>query len=97
MSDYIIPSELFIALSDEEQQFICGGQDLVLGGGALPIGGGTLQGTEDLGKATNMQGTTSSGPAGSIGDIVGQRKGTKTAANTSVITPPALLSVGTKK
>ncbi|MBD2385677.1 CTB family bacteriocin [Cylindrospermum sp. FACHB-282] len=97
MSNQIIASQLFITLSDEQQQFINGGQDLVLGSGPLPIQGGTLTGTTDMGKATNTQGQIFSGPAGSISDALGGRKGTKTAANTSVITPPAFLSIGTLK
>ncbi|WP_413171313.1 CTB family bacteriocin [Anabaena azotica] len=68
MSHQIISSELFVILSDEQQEFVTGGADF------------ELAGSNFANRLANLQGTTASGPNGSTGNSIGTSSTVNTAA-----------------
>ena len=68
MSDQINASDLFVALSDDQQKFLTGGADF------------ELAGSNYANRLANLQGTTASGPAGSTGNSIGTTSAVNTAA-----------------
>ncbi|MEA5516188.1 CTB family bacteriocin [Nodularia sp. UHCC 0506] len=67
MTEHIV-SELCVALSDEQQEFVTGGADF------------ELAGSNFANRIANLQGTVSSGPDGSNANSTGQLTATNTAA-----------------
>jgi hypothetical protein len=68
MSQEIISSELFVVLSDQQQEFVTGGADF------------ELAGSNFANRLANLQGTTASGPNGSTGNSIGTSSAVNTAA-----------------
>jgi hypothetical protein len=68
MTSQIIASELFVALSDEQQELVAGGADF------------ELSGSNYANRLANLQGITASGPAGSTGNSIGTTSAVNTAA-----------------
>lgn len=68
MSHEIFTSELFVTLSDEQQQLVTGGQDFELAGSNFSQ------------RNANLQGTTTAGPNGSDANSVGDVTAINTAA-----------------
>jgi hypothetical protein len=68
MSNQINASDLFVALSDEAQEFVTGGADF------------ELAGSNFANRVANLQGTTASGPNGSTGNSIGTSNAVNTAA-----------------
>ncbi|HLP91362.1 MAG TPA: CTB family bacteriocin [Nostocaceae cyanobacterium] len=64
----VIQSDLFVALSDEQQEVLTGGADF------------ELAGSNYANRLANLQGFTSSGPAGSTGNSIGTTSAVNTAA-----------------
>lgn len=91
-----ITLELFVDLSDEQQELLCGGvgpSQTFKFGDPIPsiaaLGNGPLlTGSEDFGRTANLNGTTTSGPLGSIGNSVADRSGRTTAARDLMVMPP---------
>lgn len=83
MSHQIISSELFVALSDEQQQFLTGGADF------------ELSGSNYANRLANLQGITASGPAGSTGNSIGTTSAVNTAAQDLLgLGAPAVPTIG---
>jgi hypothetical protein len=83
MSHQNIASELFVVLSDEQQQFVAGGADF------------ELAGSNYANRLANLQGTTASGPAGSTGNSIGTTSAVNTAAQDLLgLGAPAVPTVG---
>jgi hypothetical protein len=61
-------SDLFVVLSDHQQEFLTGGADF------------ELAGSNYANRLANLQGTTASGPAGSTGNSIGTTSAVNTAA-----------------
>ncbi|MEA5618591.1 CTB family bacteriocin [Cronbergia sp. UHCC 0137] len=61
-------SDLFVALSNEQQEFLTGGADF------------ELAGSNYANRLASLQGTTASGPAGSTGNSIGTTSAVNTAA-----------------
>jgi hypothetical protein len=68
MSNQINNSDLFIALSDYQQELVTGGADF------------ELAGSNYANRTANLQGTTASGPNGSTGNSIGTVSAVNTAA-----------------
>ncbi|BAZ31807.1 hypothetical protein NIES4074_42800 [Cylindrospermum sp. NIES-4074] len=68
MSHQNIASELFVVLSNEQQELIAGGADF------------ELAGSNYANRQASLQGTTASGPAGSTGKSIGTTSAVNTAA-----------------
>lgn len=70
MSHHIIASELFVELTDEQQELLAGSADFELSGSnySNPI------------PAANVQGISASGPAGSTGNSIGTTSAVNTGA-----------------
>jgi hypothetical protein len=68
MSHEIFTSELFVTLSDEQQQLVTGGQDFELAGSNFSR------------RNANLQGTSNAGPDGSNANSVGELTAINTAA-----------------
>lgn len=98
MSNHIIVSESFVELFDQQQEFFSGGQNLAFGGGQpiAPLSNAIGDGSETKLSKKTIQGATTSGPAGSIGDSFGQGSGAATGASDSMILPPFVASTETK-
>lgn len=94
MSDHIISLEWFVELSDEQQEQLSGGQNLVLPDGTsiAPLGKAITDGSETEFSDKTLRGVTTSGPFGSIGNSLGQGNGTLTGAKDSMILPPFIES-----
>ncbi|MCM0591880.1 MAG: CTB family bacteriocin [Gloeotrichia echinulata IR180] len=90
MSNHIIISDWFVELSEQQQQMLSGGQNLVLPGGSPigPLGRARTDGSETEFSDKTVQGVTTSGPLGSIGNSLGQASGAVTGATDSMILPP---------
>lgn len=92
----IITVEWFVDLSDEQQELLSGGQgapqNFVFGDpiSALTALGNAplLTGSENIGRTRDLNGTTTSGPGGSLGNSVANRSGRNTAARDLMILPP---------
>lgn len=98
MSAHIIAFELFVSLSDQQQELFSGGQNLAFGGGQPinPLGNAIGDGSELKFSKKTTQGATASGPAGSTGDSFAQGSGGATSASDSMIIPPIVASTETK-
>ncbi|WP_413171314.1 CTB family bacteriocin [Anabaena azotica] len=68
MSNQINASDLFVVLSDHQQEFVTGGADF------------ELAGSNFANRLANLQGTTASGPNGSTGNSIGTSSAVNTAA-----------------
>jgi hypothetical protein len=68
MSTQIMTSDLFVALSDEQQEVLTGGADF------------ELAGSNYANRLASLQGFTSSGPNGSVGNSIGTTSAVNTAA-----------------
>ncbi|AFZ27619.1 hypothetical protein Cylst_5618 [Cylindrospermum stagnale PCC 7417] len=68
MSNLIISSELFVVLSDEQQELLAGGADF------------ELSNSNFANRLANLQGATASGPGGSTGNSSAINNATNTAA-----------------
>lgn len=68
MSNQIFVSELFVVLSDEQQQFLAGGADF------------ELSNSNFANRITALRGTTASGPNGSFANSAGTSSAVNTAA-----------------
>ncbi|HLP91361.1 MAG TPA: CTB family bacteriocin [Nostocaceae cyanobacterium] len=68
MSTQIMTSDLFVALSDEQQEVLTGGADF------------ELAGSNYANRLASLQGFTSSGPNGSVGNSSGTTAAVNTAA-----------------
>jgi hypothetical protein len=68
MSNQINTSDLFLALSDYQQELVTGGADF------------ELAGSNYANRTANLQGTTASGPNGSTGNSIGTVSAVNTAA-----------------
>lgn len=68
MSNPINASELFVALSDEQQQLLTGGADF------------ELSNSNFANRISALRGTTASGPGGSFANSAGTSNATNTAA-----------------
>jgi hypothetical protein len=82
--------ELLVDLSTEQQQFLCGGQNLYPVS-TSPIN--PLRNAKEIGSETKLGnitlgGNTTSSPNGSLGISSGQGKGSATGASDSLILPP---------
>jgi hypothetical protein len=83
MSNLNIASELFVALSDVQQELVAGGADF------------ELAGSNYANRLANLQGTTASGPAGSTGNSIGTTSAVNTAAQDLLgLGAPAVPTVG---
>jgi hypothetical protein len=83
MSNLNIASELFVALSDGQQELVAGGADF------------ELAGSNYANRLANLQGTTASGPAGSAGNSIGTTSAVNTAAQDLLgLGAPAVPTVG---
>lgn len=91
-----ITLELFVDLSDEQQELICGGvgpsQTFKFGDPIPPIAAlgnaPLITGSENFGRTANLNGRTTSGPNGSLGNSIADRSGRTTAAQNVMILPP---------
>jgi hypothetical protein len=90
MSKHMNTLNWFVALSNEQQELLSGGQNgITIGNTRVPPLGRALQdGSETVLSTLSTRGTTTSGPTGSLGNSVGQGKGTATGAQDSMILPP---------
>ena len=68
MSNQIGASEFFVSLSDGQQELLTGGSDF------------ELSGSNFANRLANLQGTTTSGPAGSLGNSTALKNATTTAS-----------------
>ncbi|HLO85268.1 MAG TPA: CTB family bacteriocin [Nostocaceae cyanobacterium] len=68
MSNRINTPELFVALSDEQQELVAGGADF------------ELSGSNYANRLASLQGFTTSGPNGSTGNSIGTTSAVNTAA-----------------
>jgi hypothetical protein len=89
MSKHMNKQNWFVALSDEQQELLSGGQGITIGNTQVnPLGRALRDGSETVLSNISARGTTTSGPTGSLGDSVGQGKGGATGAQDSMILPP---------
>jgi len=68
MSNQIKASEFFVSLSDGQQELLTGGSDF------------ELSGSNFANRLANLQGTTTSSPAGSLGNSTALKNATTTAS-----------------
>ncbi|WP_413171310.1 hypothetical protein [Anabaena azotica] len=95
----VIKSDVLVALSLDEQQFLFGGQQALndpfiapltaLRGKPITVLGKTLNdGSSTVLGNNTIQGSTTSGPFGSLGNSTAQGKGGATGAEDIMILPP---------